>query len=89
MDNYIPSTEEVIKAYNEINDDRYRVLFLILAVSGLRVIEGVHLTNNFDRSRAHITDNFVRLPIFSSRGTKRSYYAYMPVNIFEVMNEHI
>ncbi len=88
VDNYIPSNEEVIKAYNEINDERYRTVFLLLAVSGLRVIEGVHLINNFDRSRAHIADNFVRLPIFSSRGTKRSYYAYMPLNIFEVMKRY-
>jgi integrase len=41
----IPSIEELRRFYSEIDDERARAIFLILATSGLRVGEVLSLTD--------------------------------------------
>ncbi len=84
-DNYIPSTETVVEVYHNIQRAEYKSLFLLLAVSGLRVIEGIKMLNNYDSAKIHIDKNFARYPLYSDRGTKRSYYAYIPKNFLPII----
>ena len=78
LDNYVPDTEQILKVYECINDERYRLLFKLLVYSGLRLKEAVYLLNNYNNSRIIINGKIAKYPIPLNRETKRSYYAYMP-----------
>ena len=51
VDEYIPNDEEILKIYKMINDERYIILYKLLAFSGIRLIEGEELLRNFDKKR--------------------------------------
>ena len=77
-DNYIPSNEEVIEAYRRIKSDETKMIFKLLAFSGIRVIEASKLLSEFDKSKLMINGNIAKYPLSMLRGTKNVYYAYMP-----------
>ncbi|MCD6370746.1 MAG: hypothetical protein J7L63_04560, partial [Thermoplasmata archaeon] len=70
-DNFIPSTETVKGVYKEIDNPDFKLLFEILACSGLRIIEAVQFLKNFEKDKLEYKDNFARYPLFSIRHTKK------------------
>ncbi len=81
VDTFIPTDEQVISAYKKAKDERYKFLFKVLAVSGLRLCEGVWLFNNFEPKRLMITDKIAKYPLNLDRQTKRAHFAFMPLNV--------
>ncbi|WP_456328101.1 integrase [Archaeoglobus sp.] len=75
-DNYTSSNEEVIEAsYRRIKSDETKMIFKLLAFSGIRVVEASKLLSEFDKSKLMINGNIAKYPLSMLRGTK---YAYMP-----------
>ena len=79
-DNYIPSDEEILEAYRKIKNEETRIIFKLLAFSGIRISEASKLLSEFDKSKLMINGNIAKYPLSMLRGTKNVYYAYMPKN---------
>jgi len=77
-DNFIPEDEKVILAFEKVEDERYRILFKLLAFSGIRLKEAVYLLNNLDEERIITNGEIAKYPLSLERKTKRVFYAYMP-----------
>ncbi|MCD6188812.1 MAG: hypothetical protein J7J97_01255, partial [Thermococcus sp.] len=77
-DNYIPSDEKVIRTYNKIKNEETKIVFELLAFSGIRIVEAAKLLSNFDKSKLMINGNAAKYPLSMLRKTKNVYYAYMP-----------
>jgi len=77
-DNYIPEDDKVILAFRKVEDERYKILFKLLVYSGIRLREAVYLLNNFNVERVIINDTIAKYPLSLERKTKRVFYAYMP-----------
>jgi len=67
VDTFIPTDEQVINAYKKARDERYKLLFKVLAVSGLHLCEGVWLFNNFEPKRLIINGNVAKYPLNLAR----------------------
>ena len=80
-DGYVPTDNDVKKAYNAIKVERERLLFQVLAFSGIRVTELVKMLREFDSSKLIIDDKFSKYPLNYNRGNKRSQYVYMPTEL--------
>ncbi|MDK2795076.1 MAG: hypothetical protein PWQ58_275 [Archaeoglobaceae archaeon] len=79
-DAYVPSDEEVKRALEKIDRDGYRIVFKLIAFSGLRVLEAIKMLSEFRKGRLMINGNIAKYPLFDDRSTKRAYFAYMPKN---------
>ena len=79
-DNYIPSDEEVIEAYKRIENEETKIIFKLLAFSGIRISEASKLLSEFDRSKLMINGNIAKYSLSMFRETKNVFYAYMPKN---------
>ena len=78
VDGYVPTDQDVKNAYQKIKKERDKILFQVLAFSGIRITELVKMLNEFDTSRL-ISDNEIsKYPLNYNRGNKRSQYVYMP-----------
>ncbi len=82
-DAYFPSDEEVINAFNRFNDVRYRIVFKVLAYSGIRITEAEKFLNEFDKRRLMVNGNIAKYPLFFERSSKKSYFVYLPSKFAE------
>lgn len=87
-DNYLPSDEEVMKAYNKLTDEKDKLIFLILAFSGSRVAEMVKMLSEYDPSQLTEHNNFIRYSLNYKRGQKNSFHIYMPVQIANKLHKY-
>ncbi len=78
VDGYIPTDQDVISAFRKITRERDRILFQILAFSGIRITELVKMLTEFDPSRLITDGKISKYPLNYNRGNKRSQYVYMP-----------
>ena len=78
VDGYVPSDDEVIEAFTRFDDENYRLVFKLIAFSGLRIREVVRMLNNFDKRRLMINGDIAKYPLFDERSTKKVFFAYMP-----------
>ncbi len=81
IDTYVPSDEEIINAYKRLKDERYKLMFKVLAVSGVRLCEVVWLFNNFDKRKFMVNGNIAKYPLNLDRKTKKAIFAYIPSEI--------
>jgi len=77
-DDYVPEDEKVIEAFRRINDEKYQLVFKLLAFSGIRVVEAVYLLNNFNKEKGIIGEKIAKYPLSLERRTKKAFYTYMP-----------
>jgi intergrase/recombinase len=77
-DNFVPSDEQVIEALKKITEKRFRMMFLILAYSGIRGTELIKLVKEFDKDKLIVNGKMAKYQLFYSRGQKNNYYVYMP-----------
>jgi len=85
-DGYVPTDSDVKKAYASIKSEKDRLLFQILAFSGVRVTELVKMLREYDPSKL-ITENSVsKYPLNYFRGNKRSQYVYLPSEVAEKLH---
>ena len=80
-DGYVPTDNDIKRAYQGIENERDRLLFQVLAFSGIRVTELVKMLREFDSSKLIIDDNISKYPLNYNRGNKRSQYVYMPTGL--------
>ncbi len=79
-DNYIPTDEEVVKAYNNLTDGRTKLFFEVLTYSGIRVTELYKLFSEFEPHRLIKNDKFAKYPLNYFRGQKKVFYVYLPIS---------
>jgi intergrase/recombinase len=78
---YVPNDSDVKKAYENIKSKKDRLLFQILALSGIRVTEPVKMLRDYEPSKL-ITDNEISKYLLNYiRENKRSQYVYMPTDL--------
>ena len=80
-DGYVPTDNDVKNTYQRIKNERYRLLFQILASSGIRVTELVKMLGEFDKSKLITDGRISKYPLNYNRGNKRSQYVYMPTEL--------
>ena len=78
IDGCIPNDDEIIRVYNTIEDERYRVLYKLLAFSGIRLVEGEELLRSYNGSKLQVKGKVAKYPIMLDRRTKRVFYAFFP-----------
>jgi len=78
VDNFIPDDTRVLEAYNNLTSERERVIFSVLAYSGIRQTEAMKLLNEWDSSRLIINNTIAKYPLNWTRGQKKIYYVYLP-----------
>ena len=83
--------EDLIEAWQfwrENLDDDLLLVAKLLIFSGLRLRHILRMLETFDESRLYRFDNFARYKaIFVSRGNKRSFWAYMPLQVADEMRK--
>lgn len=87
-DNYIPSNEEVITAYNKISDKRFKIIFKLLAFSGARITELHMMLKEYDPSKLIVHENFSKYQLHYNRGHKKSFYIYMPIELIPELHKY-
>jgi len=77
-DDYVPDDGKVISAFKKFKNEKYRILFKLLAFSGIRLIEAIRLLSNFNKDRLIVNQKVAKYALSLDRGTKKIFYAYMP-----------
>ena len=80
-DGYVPTDMDVKKAYESIANEKDKLLFHILAFSGIRVTELVKMLRELDKSKLITEGKISKYPLNYNRGNKRSQYVYMPTGL--------
>ncbi len=80
-DGYVPADMDVKRAYESIANEKDRLMFKILAFSGIRVTELVKMLREFDKSKLITEGKISKYPLNYNRGNKRSQYVYMPTGL--------
>jgi intergrase/recombinase len=80
-DGYVPTDNDIKRAYQGIENERDRLLFQVLAFSGIRVTELVKMLMEFNKSKLITDDKISKYPLNYNRGNKRSQYVYMPTEL--------
>ncbi len=81
VDGYVPTDQDVKNAYQKIRKEKDRILFQILAFSGIRTTELVKMLREFDPSGLINDKEISKYPLNYNRGNKRSQYVYMPLEL--------
>jgi len=78
IDLRIPSEDEIKGGLSKIEGllPKYQALWRVCLDSGIRLIEAIHLINDFDPQRLQAVNGFYRYQTGEFRGTKQSYFAY-------------
>jgi intergrase/recombinase len=77
-DSYVPTDEEVKRAYSKIASEEFSLMYKLISYSGIRLVEAVNLVNGFDYTRFMLYENVAKYPLQMMRGTKNVLYAYLP-----------
>jgi len=83
VDSFIPPDDLVREIYHKINREDYKLVYEILAFSGLRVTEVVKFLNEYQDNKLICNRNFARYPLFYQRTTKHAFYVYLPITTAE------
>ena len=77
-DIFVPETEDVIKAFHNLQDERDKTLFRLLAYSGVRLTELMKTLSEFDRGKLALNEKIAKYSLGWRRGKKNSNYVYLP-----------
>ncbi|MBT3407850.1 hypothetical protein HOK68_02055 [Candidatus Woesearchaeota archaeon] len=89
QDHYIPSDEDVMKNFEIIKShDVLKILYLVLATSGIRLVEAIEFLKSYEQDKFTAHDGFVSYNISSIRGTKCTNNIYLPLWVYKQL-KHI
>jgi intergrase/recombinase len=86
-DIFVPETEDVIKAFNNLQDERDKTLFKLLAFSGIRLTELMKTLSEFDRDKLVLNEKIAKYSLGWRRGKKNSNYVYLPKQFALTLNK--
>ena len=86
-DIFVPETEDVIKAFNNLQDERDKTLFKLLAFSGIRLTELMKTLSEFDRDELVLNEKIAKYSLGWRRGKKNSNYVYLPKQFALTLNK--
>ena len=81
VDLYIPGIGKVIDTYHNITNEKYKLLYKVLACSGIRLREGILLFKQFDPDKLIINGEVAKYPLSHIRATKKAYFVYLPAQV--------
>jgi intergrase/recombinase len=88
-DYFVPSDENVILTYNKIKHDKQlKIIYLILATSGIRYIECIKFLHSYDKSKFNIKNNIATYNISELRSSKKINNIHLPLFVFKEL-KHI
>ena len=87
VDGYVPTDQDAKNAYQKIKKEKDRILFEILAFSGIRITELVKMLKEFDPTRSITDKQISKYPLNYSGGNKRSQYVYMPSGLAKKLHK--
>jgi len=79
QDKYVPEDSKIIEVFRKFKDERYKILFKLLAFSGIRLREALYLLRTFDSNKLITNEKIAKYPLGLNRGSKKSHYAYIPL----------
>jgi len=85
-----PDEAEVFSSLVKIREinSNYRVLWLLLLESGVRLVEAVRMLNEFDeRKLYYVNERYCRYSLGMFRGMKQAYYAYFSRNLLQKIQD--
>ena len=77
-DNFVPDDSQVVGAFKRLTSERERVVFKILAHSGIRQTEVMKMLNEWDTSRLIVNNTIAKYSLNWTRGQKKIFYVYLP-----------
>jgi len=80
-DGFIPSDDKVKDVYRKIESKAMKVVFSVLAASGIRIMEFVKMMKEYDKDKLIVNHDIAKYPLNYFRGHKRAFYVYMPKNL--------
>jgi intergrase/recombinase len=63
QDEYVPNNSKVIKAFRKFRDEKYKLLFKLLAFSGIRLRGSLHLLRTFDPNKLITNEKIAKYPL--------------------------
>jgi len=89
VDVYVPSDEEVQDAYSKVQQDSVLgLILLVLATSGIRLVECLDFLKGYDQKRFKQHKGFVSYPVAELRHTKNINNIYLPDFVYKQL-QHI
>lgn len=88
VDNYIPSNEEVVNAYKQLNDEKFKTIFKLLAFSGSKITELVKMIKEYAPSKLILNEKFAKYQLHYNRGHKKSFYFYIPKELVQKLHKY-
>lgn len=87
---WAPDDEKVKQAYDSIKDhEKLRIVFLVLAASGIRITESLRLITNFDVNRVELRGNFFIYSINQTKGKKHCGDVFLPLFVLKYFDNKI
>ena len=86
-DNHVPTDQEIKQTLSKLSSKHY-LLYLMYLTSGLRKIEGFYLLKNINTLKYQEFKDFIKITMDYKRKNKRSYFCYLPRNLFLKLNNN-
>ena len=77
-DSFVPSDDKVREIYLKIDNETMKTAFLVLAMSGIRIMELVKMITEFEAEKLIVDGNIAKFPMNYFRGHKKALYVYLP-----------
>ncbi len=77
-DGFVPDDNKVKEMYGKINDEPMKMVFSVLAASGIRIMELVKMMKDFDKDKLIVNGDTAKYSLNYFRGHKKAFYVYMP-----------
>jgi intergrase/recombinase len=84
QDVYVPSDNEVLETFKLISYDKeLKLVYLVLATSGIRFGECLEFLKTFDESKFKVASNVASYNIANLRKTKNINNIYLPISVYK------
>ena len=80
-DTYVPNDEKIRETYEKLTNDKDKIIFQILAFSGVRITEMSKMLLEYDPKNLTRKGSYARYSLNFNRGQKRSFYVYMTIEV--------
>ncbi len=80
-DTYVPTDEKIRETYEKLTNDKDKIIFQILAFSGVRITEMSKMLLEYNPQNLTRKGSFARYSLNFNHGQKRSSYVYIPIEV--------